>query len=101
MEAEVLKEVFNNLVKLHTDKENYEISEGVPVIGGADTKIFKFDFSYNSNGERIIVPLIIRIFREKHFNRAEKEYNDLQKLYQENLSVPKPYYWKYNEDFQG
>ena len=78
MEAEVLKEVFNNLVELYPDNGNYEITEGQPVIGGADTRIYKFDFSYNSD-EQIILPLIIRIFREKNLNRAEKEFNDLVK----------------------
>lgn len=98
MEAGVLKEVFNNLVRLHPDNESYEMSEAEQVMGGADTKIHKFDFSYKSDGELITLLLIIRIFREKHFNRAEKEFNDLQKLYHANLSVPKPYYWKYNEE---
>jgi aminoglycoside phosphotransferase (APT) family kinase protein len=97
VEPEVLNELFDKLVKLHPGEERYEIKDGGSIIGGADTKIDKFDFSFYSNNEKIVLPLIIRIFREKQFNRAEKEFKDLEKLYQANLSVPKPYYWKYNE----
>ncbi|MCG3219500.1 MAG: phosphotransferase [Candidatus Heimdallarchaeota archaeon] len=95
-------EIMFALEKEFPEKSNYEISNIEEIFGGADTRIISFEFSFLENGDKKIIPLIFRVYREGTSNeRAEREFNILKGLFDAKKSVPRPYLTSEEENILG
>ncbi|MHA1912687.1 MAG: phosphotransferase family protein [Candidatus Kariarchaeaceae archaeon] len=87
------------LEKVFPDKSSYEISSFEEIFGGADTRIFSFEFSFLEKGDKKNIPLILRLFREGTKNATVKrEFSILKKLYEAQKPVPRPFIVSENKD---
>ncbi|MHA1992389.1 MAG: phosphotransferase family protein [Candidatus Hodarchaeales archaeon] len=85
---EMKQEIINELASNKSDITKFKIGD-FKKLQGADTETFSFNLLHEE--ER--TSLILRVFRETT-DRAENEFNTLQKLHSADLSVPKPYTWR-------
>ncbi|MHA2030234.1 MAG: phosphotransferase family protein [Candidatus Kariarchaeaceae archaeon] len=94
---EIKEDLFAHFSKQFPESKTFNITNFKQILGGADTKIFGFDLMINNFDDHII-PLVVRIFeRFSGSNREQVEFAILEKLYQNKISVPKPYFYASNK----
>jgi aminoglycoside phosphotransferase (APT) family kinase protein len=90
---EIKENLLIHFAKQFPEGKTFSITNFKQIFGGADTKIFGFDLMINNSNDHII-PLIVRIFeRFSESSREQVEFAILEKLHQNKLSVPKPYFY--------
>ena len=82
--------LIKELSKLYPFHKKYSIENIEEIVGGADTHIWGFDFIYDTQK----IELVARIYREgTNDSRAEYEFQMIDQLFSQGLSVPKPFFW--------
>jgi aminoglycoside phosphotransferase (APT) family kinase protein len=93
---------FKNEIIAQISSDNPELSNAridkfTPILGGADTTIYGFDFISDSE----TLPLVVRIYRSAFSHSARREFKIMEILHSEGISVPKPYIFKEKSNATG
>ncbi|MHA2251733.1 MAG: phosphotransferase family protein [Candidatus Kariarchaeaceae archaeon] len=87
------KELLLQLKPLYPESADLEIKNFYEIFGGADTRIISFDLTRKNQKRKETLGLILRLYiRDSGNERMIRDFSNLEKLFSQGLSVPKPYF---------